>query len=395
MRTRTAERTTRIDDAMNGRTPATGIARAGLRRLLSGRATAPLGLLVVLAGTLTAASLPAVGQQVTHAEERGRVSRSLVLPGAPVLHRPFAETAIAERSASDGPGGGARNADAPPKAQDADGPRHAEERFHADPPSGEDPDFLYLREDGDDTAPGTSDAVPAAASITGMARGDEHAFGAGGRSGLVVGTTFSFTPRIGLNEGVAHSLDLGGRARPIGSFTPRYREARVSLAVNPPAGRPDHALGIEVSSQYLFESGDVFGFGDDDLISPIERRAFHVGLSLNYQGFSLGAGVSREQGGLNGGRTRGFDVGFGWRSGGFETMVSLGGFTRSDTLSALVGGVGDENFYRLELGAAYQLSRRLRVSGGVRLFDYSSRVLLRPDLAERSGVLYLGTRLKF
>lgn len=344
-----------------------------------------------LAGTLAAGdAIAGPGAGEPEGEAGHRTMPPILLAETPTLHRPFAHLVPFDRSGATGSSGAAAPAqDSPHQGyakEEADRPP-AEERFHAERSVGEDPHFLYLHESADD-GKGASPSVRAQRRDTGQRMPVDEA-------GLVVGTSFSFTPRVGLREGVAHSLDLGGRARPIGSFTPRYREASVSLTVNPPAGRPDHALGIEVGSQYLFEGGDVFGYGEDDLLSPIERRAFHVGLSVNYQGFSLGAGVSRDEGGLDGGRTRGFDVGFGWRSGGFETTVSLGGFTRSDTLSSLVGANRDENFYRLELGAAYQISRRLRVSGGVRLFDYSSRLLLNQDLAERSGVLYLGTRLRF
>ncbi len=373
-------------------------ARAGIGRLLP-----PTGFLIAMILAIGGATALAGPGQASGTTARSGSPSALAKARPP--HRPFTAIALSERADPPGSAGGADaiaadDTSPPGTAADqngADDATRGEERFHAEPPASEDPDFLYLHDAGEvgEGVSSATAATPAAAPMDTAPSRARALRALAGEGGLVVGTTFSFTPRVGLREGVAHSLDLGGRARPIGSFTPRYREARVSLSVNPPAGRPDHALGIEVGSQYLLEGGDVFGFADDDLLSPIERRAFHLGLLLNYEGFSLGAGVSREEGGLEGVRTRGFDVGFGWRSGGFETMVSLGGFTRSDSLSALVGATGDENFYRLELGAAYQISRRLRVSGGVRLFDYSSRILLGQDLAERSGVLYLGSRLRF
>ena len=202
--------------------------------------------------------------------------------------------------------------------------------------------------------------------------------------------TLTFTPRIGVADPLGRSLSLSGTLTPLSSFTPRYRESKVTIHIAPPQGRPEKAIGIALSSEYLIQDGSVFGFTQAG--SPLDSRAYQLGIAFQMSGFSLGATVQRQEGGLFGARSQGIDLGFGYRSGAFETQLAVGEFTSSNRgVDALV----DRNFYRLELGAAYRISERVRLSGGIRLFDYTNSNLAAADLANRAGMLYLGTKLSF
>ncbi len=201
--------------------------------------------------------------------------------------------------------------------------------------------------------------------------------------------TLTFTPRIGVADPLGRSLSLSGTLTPLSSFTPRYRESEVTIHIAPPQGRPEKAIGIALSSEYLIQDGSVFGFAAAG--SPLDSRAYQIGIALRMSGFSLGATVQRQEGGLFGERSQGIDLGFGYRFGAFETQLAVGEFTSTNRgADALV----DRSFYRLELGAAYRISERVRLSGGIRLFDYTNGSLA-ADLANRAGMLYLGTKLSF
>ncbi len=202
--------------------------------------------------------------------------------------------------------------------------------------------------------------------------------------------TLTFTPRLGIADPLGRSLSLSGTLTPLSSFTPRYRESEVTIHIVPPRGRPEKAVGIALSSEYLIQDGSVFGFTGAG--SPLDSRAYQLGIAFQVSGFSLGATLQRQEGGLFGERSQGIDLGFGYRFGAFETQLAVGEFTSSNRgADALV----DRNFYRLELGAAYRISERVRLSGGIRLFDYTSNSPVATDLANRAGMLYLGTKLSF
>ncbi len=202
--------------------------------------------------------------------------------------------------------------------------------------------------------------------------------------------TLTFTPRIGVADPLGRSLSLSGAVTPLSSFTPRYRESEVTIRIAPPHGRPEKAIGIALSSEYLVQDGSVFGFTSAG--SPLDSRAYQLGIALRMSGFSLGATVQRQEGGLFGERSQGIDLGFGYRFGAFETQLAVGEFTSTNRGADVLV---DRSFYRLELGAAYRISERVRLSGGIRLFDYANGNLATADLANRAGMLYLGTKLSF
>jgi hypothetical protein len=117
-----------------------------------------------------------------------------------------------------------------------------------------------------------------------------------------------------------------------------------------------------------------------------------MGMSVGYLGFIIGASMTRESGGLLQ-DVDGFNIGFGYAWSAFTTQLSVGEYHLSGDVPGFETGY--DRYHKLELGAAYAVSERLRVSGGVRLFDYGARFSINSDSAERSGLLYLGTRFNF
>jgi len=235
------------------------------------------------------------------------------------------------------------------------------------------PGFLYLQDTDPASAPVGQDGIPPAVG---------------------------FTPRLSALDGVDSAFNARGESRSLSSFTPRYAGADLTISYDPD-GNPStvNSFGLGISSEMMIGSANPalrplaerlgnYAIGP----GPFDRQSINIGISLDYSGFRMGAAVTREAGGFETGY-RGLDVGLGYAWNAFTTEFSIGEYDVIDSDLALVGL--DRDFTRLELGAAYAVSERLRFSGGVRLFDYSRRFGLDAGQADRSGVLYLGTRLNF
>lgn len=130
------------------------------------------------------------------------------------------------------------------------------------------------------------------------------------------------------------------------------------------------------------------GFGNSDLA---ERR-YNVGLSLGYSGFNLDASVMRQTSVFEPELT-GFDVGFSYEASSWSARLSLSEYQEGADLY----GIENEarNIISVELGASYRLSERIGLLGGVRYYDYGSRLLVNPEEGEKSQMIFLGGRLKF
>ncbi len=201
----------------------------------------------------------------------------------------------------------------------------------------------------------------------------------------------AFTPRLSALGGLDRSFGAAGRSRAGSTFTPRYAGAEITLRVTPSGHAPDHhAIDLKVSSSFLVENR--LGGLERSGLTPFDRRSRNLGVSLGYLGFTLGASMTRESGGFEGDYA-GVDLGLGYAWSAFSTEISVGEYSRADGFA--FGSGRERDFYKLELGAAYTLSERIRFSGGVRLFDYSNRFGPGRDTVDRAGVLFLGTRLNF
>jgi hypothetical protein len=154
-----------------------------------------------------------------------------------------------------------------------------------------------------------------------------------------------------------------------------------------------HDRGFEVAVQSAYRMSmqglpATVGFGNNDLA---ERR-YNLGLSLAYSGFNLDASVMRQESVFEPELT-GFDVGFSYNASSWSARLSLSEYKEGADLY----GIENEarNIISVELGASYRLTETLGLQGGVRYYDYGSRLLVNPEAGEKSQMIFLGGRLKF
>lgn len=153
----------------------------------------------------------------------------------------------------------------------------------------------------------------------------------------------------------------------------------------------DRGFEIAVQSAYRLSMQGIpatTGFGN----SGLAERRYNVGLSLGYSGFNLDASVIRQTSVFEPELT-GFDVGFSYEASSWSARLSLSEYQEGADLY----GIENEarNIISVELGASYRLSERIGLLGGVRYYDYGSRLLLNPEEGEKSQMIFLGGRLKF
>lgn len=236
-------------------------------------------------------------------------------------------------------------------------------------------DFLYLTELPDSARPSSEIDPSQATSIP----------------------AFSFTPRAGAASSgeLDRILNPQGTVRQTRTFTPRQASGRVALSYRPDGDMTAARKTLEValSSRLSIEQVDNFSVATTPTgLSPFEQRSFDVGLDVDYWGFHLGAGLTQAEAAFDG-DFRGYDVGLGYSWSNWSTQLSYSEMTQTGSFLALTEL--DKDFFRLDLGAAYQIGQALRLSGGVRFYDYGPAVSEFDTDAQRAGVFYLGTRLSF
>ncbi|NVJ99787.1 MAG: hypothetical protein HWE25_16670 [Alphaproteobacteria bacterium] len=126
--------------------------------------------------------------------------------------------------------------------------------------------------------------------------------------------------------------------------------------------------------------------------SDLAERRYNVGLSLGYSGFGLDASLIRQTS-IFDADSSGFDVGFSYEATSWSARLSLSEYREGADLYGLENEA--RNIISVELGASYRLTDTLGLSGGVRYYDYGSRLMLDPEAGEQSQMIFLGGRLKF
>jgi len=126
--------------------------------------------------------------------------------------------------------------------------------------------------------------------------------------------------------------------------------------------------------------------------SDLAERQYNVGLSLGYSGFGLDATLMRQTS-LFDADMSGFDVGFSYQAPSWSARLSMSEYREGADLY----GIENEarNIISVELGASYRLTDSLGLTGGVRYYDYGSRLMLDPEAGEKSQMIFLGGRLRF
>ena len=219
---------------------------------------------------------------------------------------------------------------------------------------------------------------------------------------LTLSSGRGFTPRAAtLSNGRNQRLFVpSGGPRVSSAVTPRRADAHIAFSYTP-AGSTNplrDSFGIALVSSVSVEQDKLVGVAfNDGLSTPLERRSYNVGLNIGYWGFNLDASIVSQAGGLEA-AYEGFDVGLSYRWSSWSTRLAVGEYSRrtdlgGDTLA--VAENPDNDFYTLELGAAYDLNEALRFSGGVKLFEYGDSFGLDEQAVERSQMVFLGTKLSF
>ncbi|MBB4211196.1 hypothetical protein EV659_10335 [Rhodothalassium salexigens DSM 2132] len=233
-------------------------------------------------------------------------------------------------------------------------------------PDAKEPGFLYF----DDSA----DNAPAGPTIT---------VGDGTVSGLT--PRLYFTPRG----------QAGGAPGPIvaGGLTTTGASSRISFNGLTGSAATD-GLSVAVTSAVMQRpnSGGTAAGAFDFQLSPLDETV-SLGLSLGYWGFNLDANVMRETA-LFTGNVEGIDLGLGYSWDDFSTSISVGEFRQDDLGVGGPGLVDDINYYKMELGATYQLTRSFHLSGGVQHFEYGQQWRAFSD-RQRFQLLYLSGQLRF
>ncbi|SDD28714.1 hypothetical protein SAMN04488071_0244 [Kordiimonas lacus] len=126
--------------------------------------------------------------------------------------------------------------------------------------------------------------------------------------------------------------------------------------------------------------------------SDLAERQYNVGLSLGYSGFGLDATLMRQTS-LFDADMSGFDVGFSYQAPSWSARLSMSEYREGADLY----GIENEarNIISVELGASYRLTDSLGLTGGVRYYDYGSRLMVDPEAGEKSQMIFLGGRLRF
>lgn len=117
-----------------------------------------------------------------------------------------------------------------------------------------------------------------------------------------------------------------------------------------------------------------------------------LGLSFGYAGFALDASVLNRDAvfGIDGSGT---NVGLSYSTSVWSARLSMTEYTQGADLF----GIENEarNLISVELGANVRLTDWAGLTGGLRYYDYGSRLLLNPEKGERSQMIFLGGRLRF
>ncbi len=147
-------------------------------------------------------------------------------------------------------------------------------------------------------------------------------------------------------------------------------------------------IEIAVQSGYRLSMPEMFGDTNMDLAA----RHYNVGLSVGYSGFNVDASLVRQTDPFDT-DLYGYDVGFSYQATSWSARFGLSEYKEGTDLYGLENEA--RNIISVELGANYRLTDRMGLSGGVRYYDYGSRLMLNPEQGENSQMVFLGGSLRF
>jgi len=178
-----------------------------------------------------------------------------------------------------------------------------------------------------------------------------------------------------------------------GSYGQDMLDANSRLGLSLPLSSNPHAAGLEVS----VESSYRLSMQGIPALSPLAtsdmaERNYNFGVTVGYSGFNLDASMMRQES-LFERDISGYGVGFSYQATSWAARLSLNEYKEGADLYGLENEA--RNIISVELGASYRLSSNLGLQGGVRYYDYGSRMMLHPEAGEKSQMVFLGGKLSF
>lgn len=205
----------------------------------------------------------------------------------------------------------------------------------------------------------------------------------------------NFTPRFGGT--VSEVAALAGLSDEwlTDSFTPRKADAHLGFSFSPLGNEAASKVGVALTSNVKIDGVDAPGvINNPSLLSALERQTYRFGLEVGYSGFNIGASLRSDRS-VYADTTSGYGVGFSYTGNSWSTSLNVGEYSRK--YKNLFGNFGQDqlNFYSFELGASYNLSNSLKLSGGFRYLAFGEDANLMYLERPQTQAFYLGTDFSF
>jgi hypothetical protein len=206
----------------------------------------------------------------------------------------------------------------------------------------------------------------------------------------------SFTPRAATDSSLFGMPSVAVDRFLFQGFTPRFGDDQISLRFGTDNNETgDDGISLSLSSNVRVEQADMPGVVNNPSLSQaLGRQVYNFGVSLGYAGFNVGANYRGDRGALLQSRS-GVDFGISYSGESWSTSLLVGEYTRRYQNIYTDDERNRTNFYALEWGASYQLTRSLSFSGGFRYLTLGRQGAQGLSGLDQAQEFYLGTSLNF
>ena len=190
----------------------------------------------------------------------------------------------------------------------------------------------------------------------------------------------TFTP-AGADPKLAASFGSKGLSLTDFKFTPAAAKSRPSQVRVAIRTRPDAPLRTRVADA-----------GSESPITAITPASYNLGAAVGWRRFAVAGDVAKTESRNPAiGTKESAVVGVSYSLNRFTGRVAVGAERGNDRVPA----VRDRENYSLDVGGAYNISRRIAVTGGVRYNVERDRSAVVTDNRRDSQAVYVGTAFKF
>ncbi|MFZ5610446.1 MAG: hypothetical protein ACOY99_12655 [Pseudomonadota bacterium] len=204
-----------------------------------------------------------------------------------------------------------------------------------------------------------------------------------------------FTPRPIIDLDQARAPKAGF----VGLFTPRRLNAQIGLLFGRNADTEDKSsIGLSLTSHISQQDqGQFFAPTNPDASvagGAFEGRRYNFGLAVDYWGFSLGAGLIREETALDDVHT-GVDLGLSYRARSWRTSLQVMGLQTARASRYIDLATPYDRMFAVELGAAYALTPGWSLTGGLRYSGFRDRFDFGLKDDGSDSRVFMGTAITF